>query len=129
MSGTNRITDVPSLAREIRCTCQKTRNLEQNDGAIKKIWCMYTCRGRHKRENNLENSSNLINKLNFMINKYISICTHRCEVCEKNNLTKTEIKMVTQLHLYLFPNISLSGFQRKQQNFLPKILGKFNFNF
>ena len=129
MTGTYRLTSVPSLAREVCATCHIHKNLAQNDGVIKKIWCMHTCHHWHKGGINLKNYTESSNNHNLMINIINSACTHRCEVCEKNNRIKTTNNNADQLHLYHFLKIHLSGFQRKQTVFLSKNLDKLSHDF
>lgn len=129
MSGTHGLTSVPSLAREVCATCHIRKNLAQNDGVIIKIRCMHTCHHWHKCEINLKCHTEFANNPNLMINIINSACTHRCEVCEKNNRANTKINKVAELHLYHFLKINLSGFQRKQTVFLSKNLDKLSHDF
>lgn len=124
IGGTHRVITVPSLARETRYTCQDTKVLAHKNEVIKKNDCMNTCHQWHKCEINSKNYLKSENSSNPMINIFISTCTHRCEVCGRNNQVNTKIKIVTESHSYHFLKISLSDFQRKQPTLLPKNLGK-----
>ncbi len=122
MSGTNRQNHVPVVAHNSCFTCHKPINMARNDEKLMRhTW--------HANDFANAKFSNLVITSNTMIINLIQRCNHCCEVCDKNNLIKTEIGIAAQLPLYHFLNISLSDFQRKQTVFLPKILGKLNHNF
>lgn len=90
MSGTHRLTSVPNLARKVCTTCHIHKDMAQNDGVIKKNWCMHACHHWHKCEINLKNHTEFLNSPNLLINIINATCTHRCEVCEKSKQTKTK---------------------------------------
>lgn len=124
MSGTHRIINVPSLAREGYSMCQINKTMAQNDDVIQKNNYIRACHWRHKREIKFKNHPKLTIVINLLIELSISTCTQRCEMCEKINRAKTQIKKIAELPLYYLLKISLYDFERKQSVCLPKFLGK-----
>ena len=120
--GTIQYKTVPEVAQYIHFTCQNMLNLAQNnENSLCHTW--------HKNIDVVTLFSFLQIINNSMIIQWFLICTHRCEVCERNNPVNNKIKKVTELHSHHFLKISLSDFQRKQTVFLPKNLDKLNHNF